>query len=113
MVAHRAARSPERALGRLYDLCQTAAAALDPQMFDLRYHVASLAAVFLALVIGILVGVGISRRGLVDDAERKLLNEQIASLQSRARRRDEARRADQARERSGRADLRRATPTRR
>ena len=29
-------------------------------MFDLRYHVASLAAVFLVLVIGILVGVGIS-----------------------------------------------------
>jgi Copper transport outer membrane protein, MctB len=31
-------------------------------MFDLRYHVASLAAVFLALLIGILVGVGISGR---------------------------------------------------
>ena len=35
-------------------------------MFDLRYHVASLAAVFVALIIGILVGVGISDRGLVD-----------------------------------------------
>ncbi len=32
-------------------------------MFDLRYHVASLTAVFLALVIGILVGVGIADRG--------------------------------------------------
>ena len=38
-------------------------------MFDLRYHVASLAAVFLALVIGILVGVGISDQGLVDSAK--------------------------------------------
>ncbi len=39
-------------------------------MFDLRYHVASLAAVFIALVVGILVGVGISGRGFVDDVER-------------------------------------------
>ena len=39
-------------------------------MFDLRYHVASLAAVFLALVIGILVGVAMS--GKVDDAEIRL-----------------------------------------
>ncbi len=39
-------------------------------MFDLRYHVASLAAVFLMLVVGILIGVGISGRGFVDDAER-------------------------------------------
>ena len=45
--------------------CHTAGA-----VFDLRYHVASLAAVFLALVIGILVGVGISGRGFIDDAER-------------------------------------------
>jgi hypothetical protein len=39
-------------------------------LFDFRYHVASLAAVFLALVLGILVGVGISGRGLVDNSER-------------------------------------------
>src|ERR687887_593725 len=51
-------------------------------MFDLRYHVASLAAVFLALVIGILVGVGISDRGLVDRAQRGLLEQRIAQLQS-------------------------------
>jgi hypothetical protein len=51
-------------------------------MFDLRYHVASLAAVFLALVIGILVGVGISDRGLVDRAQRGLLEQRIAKLQS-------------------------------
>jgi hypothetical protein len=50
-------------------------------MFDLRYHVASLAAVFLALVIGILVGVGISDRGLVDKAQRGLLEQRIAKLE--------------------------------
>jgi hypothetical protein len=52
-------------------------------MFDLRYHVASLAAVFLALVIGILVGVGISGKGFVSDSERSLLNERIADLNNR------------------------------
>lgn len=50
-------------------------------MFDLRYHVASLAAVFLALLIGILVGVGISDRGLVDRTNNKLLRDRVASLQ--------------------------------
>ena len=49
-------------------------------MFDLRYHVASLAAVFLALVIGILVGVGISGRGFIDDAERTRLEGDINEL---------------------------------
>lgn len=52
-------------------------------MFDLRYHVASLAAVFLALIIGILVGVGISDRGLVDSAKKGLLEREVASLQKR------------------------------
>jgi hypothetical protein len=52
-------------------------------MFDLRYHVASLAAVFLALIIGILVGVGISDRGLVDSAKTKFLQDEVASLQKR------------------------------
>jgi hypothetical protein len=51
-------------------------------MFDLRYHVASLAAVFLALVIGILVGVGISDRGLVDKAQRRLLEQRVRQLES-------------------------------
>lgn len=50
-------------------------------MFDLRYHVASLAAVFLALVIGILVGVGISDRGLVDKVDRGLLEQRINQLE--------------------------------
>lgn len=49
-------------------------------MFDLRYHVASLAAVFLMLVVGILIGVGISGRGFVDDAERHNFERQIAGL---------------------------------
>jgi hypothetical protein len=49
-------------------------------VFDFRYHVASLAAVFVALVIGILVGVGLSGRGFVDDAERRNLQQEIANL---------------------------------
>jgi hypothetical protein len=51
-------------------------------MFDLRYHVASLAAVFMALIIGILLGVGVSSGGFVKGTERSLLNRQIANLQS-------------------------------
>jgi hypothetical protein len=50
-------------------------------VFDLRYHVASLAAVFLMLVVGILIGVGISGRGFVDDAERDRLHDQIEALE--------------------------------
>jgi Copper transport outer membrane protein, MctB len=50
-------------------------------VFDLRYHVASLAAVFLALIIGILVGVGISSRTDVDESERQVLEQRIARLQ--------------------------------
>ena len=46
-------------------------------MFDLRYHVASLTAVFVALLIGILVGVGLT--GKVDDAEKRELRRQIAA----------------------------------
>ncbi len=51
-------------------------------MFDFRYHVASLAAVFVALVIGILVGVGLSGRGFVNDAERSVLQGQIDDLRT-------------------------------
>ena len=51
-------------------------------MFDFRYHVASLAAVFLALIIGILVGVGIADRGLVDKFNRSLLEQRVAQLRS-------------------------------
>lgn len=51
-------------------------------MFDLRYHVASLAAVFVALVIGIFVGVGLSGQGFVDDAERANLQARIDELRA-------------------------------
>jgi hypothetical protein len=52
-------------------------------VFDLRYHVASLAAVFLMLVVGILIGIGISGRGFVSDAERTRLNREITDLRER------------------------------
>jgi hypothetical protein len=67
-------------------------------MFDLRYHVASLAAVFLALIIGILVGVGISDRGLVDSAKTKFLQDEVASLQRRLDKKS-TQSTDQARDR--------------
>jgi hypothetical protein len=50
-------------------------------MFDLRYHVVSLAAVFLALIIGILVGVGIASQTSVSESDRKVLEQRIADLQ--------------------------------
>jgi Copper transport outer membrane protein, MctB len=52
-------------------------------MFDLRYHVVSLAAVFLALVLGVLLGVGISETGRVDDVERDSYEARIGDLQRR------------------------------
>jgi Copper transport outer membrane protein, MctB len=57
-------------------------------VFDLRYHVASLAAVFLALIIGILVGVGIASETSLSESDRALLEDQIARL---GRERDTAR----------------------
>jgi hypothetical protein len=51
-------------------------------VFDLRYHVASLAAVFVALVIGIFVGVGLSGKGFVNDAERANLQARIDELRA-------------------------------
>src|SRR4029079_19574079 len=51
-------------------------------MFDLRYHVASLAAVFIALVIGILVGVGIADRGVREDALRRDVADAKSALSS-------------------------------
>lgn len=50
-------------------------------MFDLRYHVVSLAAVLIALVIGIFVGVGLSGRGVLRETERDKLELRIADLQ--------------------------------
>lgn len=52
-------------------------------MFDLRYHVASLAAVFFALVIGILVGVALASHGL-RDTERDRLERDLRNAESRA-----------------------------
>lgn len=52
-------------------------------MFDFRYHVVSLAAVFLALVLGILVGVAISDPGLADRTDKQNLRDEIARLEQR------------------------------
>lgn len=58
-------------------------------MFDLRYHAVSLAAVLIFFVIGVLVGVGISGRGVLGDAERLGLEVRIEQAE---RERDEAER---------------------
>jgi hypothetical protein len=52
-------------------------------MFDLRYHVTSLAAVFIALVIGILVGVALASHGL-GNTERKRLEDDLRRAQNTA-----------------------------
>jgi hypothetical protein len=51
-------------------------------MFDLRYHVTSLAAVFIALLIGILVGVAHASHGL-GNSERKSLEDDVRRAQNR------------------------------
>jgi hypothetical protein len=45
-------------------------------MFDLRYHVASLAAVFVALIIGIVVGVGLAGSGVTKKTDLRLAQAQ-------------------------------------
>jgi hypothetical protein len=52
-------------------------------MLDFRYHAISLAAVFFALILGIVIGVGISGRGFVDKSERRNLENRIDQLQAR------------------------------
>lgn len=52
-------------------------------MFDFRYHVASLAAVFIALVVGILIGVGLSGRGILPEGERATYEARIDRLEGR------------------------------
>jgi hypothetical protein len=69
-------------------------------MFDLRYHVASLAAVFLALAVGILLGVAIS--GKVGDAEESFRSAEVARLSDRLR--EEQERAVGARQRGEAAE---------
>jgi hypothetical protein len=51
-------------------------------VFDLRYHVASLAAVFIALILGILVGVGLAGSGVTKDAELKKVQIENAGLKA-------------------------------
>jgi hypothetical protein len=51
-------------------------------MFDLRYHVTSLAAVFIALLIGILVGVALASHGL-GNSERKSLEDDVRRARDR------------------------------
>jgi hypothetical protein len=58
-------------------------------VFDLRYHAVSLAAVFIFFVIGILVGVGISGRGVLGEGERLGLEVRIEQAEQE---RDEAER---------------------
>lgn len=59
-------------------------------MFDLRYHVASLAAIFIALAVGIVIGVAIASGGSVDKATKSFqqsrideLNRQLEAAQAR------------------------------
>jgi predicted Zn-dependent protease with MMP-like domain len=54
-------------------------------MFDLRYHVISLAAVFLALILGILVGVAISDPELANRTELRRQRERVSQLQDELR----------------------------
>lgn len=49
-------------------------------MYGLRYHLASLAAVLLALVIGVFLGTGINDRGLTNKAARALLERRVELL---------------------------------
>jgi hypothetical protein len=56
-------------------------------LFDLRYHVASLAAVFLALAVGIILGVAIS--GKVRGAEETLNSQRVAQLEAELARQEE------------------------
>jgi hypothetical protein len=70
-------------------------------MFDFRYHLVSLAAVFIALAVGILLGAAIS--GKLGDAEDALMKDRLASVndqlaQERARSDLVERRSDAAQE---------------
>jgi Copper transport outer membrane protein, MctB len=51
-------------------------------VFDLRYHVASLAAVFIALIIGILVGVGLAGSGVTSKVDLRLEKRRNADLRA-------------------------------
>jgi copper transport outer membrane protein MctB len=53
-------------------------------MFDLRYHVASLVAVFVALIVGILVGVGLAGSGVTKNSDLKLAQQRQRDAQAAA-----------------------------
>ena len=59
-------------------------------MFDFRYHALSLAAVFLALVVGLLLGVAIGDKELVSSAQRDLRSSLRADVRQADQERDEA-----------------------
>jgi hypothetical protein len=60
-------------------------------VFDFRYHALSLAAVLIALAVGLLIGVAIGDQGLVSSAEHKLRNTLHAQVRAANRRADELR----------------------
>jgi hypothetical protein len=59
-------------------------------MFDFRYHALSLAAVFIALVVGLLLGVAIGDKELVSSAQRDLRSSLRADVRKADSQRDEA-----------------------
>jgi hypothetical protein len=60
-------------------------------MFDSRYHALSLAAVFIALVVGLLLGVAIGDKELVSSAREELRSSLRADVRQADQERDEAR----------------------
>ena len=59
-------------------------------MFDFRYHALSLAAVFIALIVGLLLGVAIGDKELVSSAQRDLRSSLRADVRKADQERDEA-----------------------
>src|SRR4051794_38420726 len=55
-------------------------------MFDLRYHVASLVAVFVALIVGILVGVGLASSGVTKKADLRVAQRERDDARANAQR---------------------------
>ncbi len=67
-------------------------------MFDFRYHAVSLAAVLVALAVGVLLGVAIGDAGLVSSAEKQVrasLHDDVRSAQEKGQRATEALQAEQ------------------
>src|ERR1700712_3892111 len=59
-------------------------------MFDFRYHALSLAAVFIALVVGLLLGVAIGDKELVSSARQDLRSSLRADVRKADQERDDA-----------------------